>query len=156
MTIAPSTPSTSRVAVAMAALVALLSACASAGGDDSLASAGLEVGTSWVLTSMTVDGAEMALIDASSVTLQRTEEGISGTSACNQYGTDSQSVTDQMDEPDLVFPPMFSTMMVCMEPGVMELETAYLDAMAKAADIAGEGDSLVISGPNATMRFEPA
>lgn len=148
---------TGRVAIALATLLAVVvSACAGTGDDDPVANAGLEVGTSWVLTSMTVDGAQVALIEASPVTLERTEEGISGTSACNQYGTGSQAITDRQDQPGLVFPPMFSTMMACMEPGVMELEAAYLDAMAKATSITSDGDALVISGPTATMRFAPA
>lgn len=121
------------------------------GGD--LATAGLEVGTSWVLTSFVVDDQEVDLVDDAPITLRRTEQGIEGSSGCNTYGADGQ----QLDgDGDRLFPPVYVTEMACMDEQVMQLETTYLDALAEVDGAASEDGMLVLSSGRATMGFEPA
>lgn len=127
-------------------------ATTAAGADGDLAMAGLEVGTSWVLTSFVVDDQDVDLVDDAPITLHRTEQGIEGSSGCNTYGADGQ----QLDgDGDVVFPPLYVTEMACMDEQVMQLETTYLDALAEVDGVASEDGMLVLSSDRATLRFEP-
>jgi heat shock protein HslJ len=104
--------------------------------------------STWELTSGTVGGEDLVLVDGSPVTLTVTDGQASGRSACNNYFgelvVDGSSVT----------PGMFgSTEMACMEEGVMELEAAYLGAMQTVTGVAVEGEELVLTGDDVELRF---
>jgi heat shock protein HslJ len=104
--------------------------------------------TTWELTSGTVDGEDLVLVDGAPVTLTVTDGQAAGRSACNNYFgelvVDGSSVT----------PGVFgSTEMACMEDGVMELEAAYLGAMQTVTGVAVEGEELVLTGEGVELRF---
>ena len=142
--------------VAVAVVVAGCGTDPGAGTDpsaDPLAAAGLEVDTSWVLTSFLLTDEEVALLDGSPITLARTEQGIEGTSGCNQYGADGQQL---VGDGGRLFPPLYVTEMACLDPGVMELETTYLGALADVTTATSEAGTLVLSGDGATLRFDRA
>jgi heat shock protein HslJ len=126
---------------------------ATASGADVLASAGLEVGTSWVLTSLVVDDEEVALVDGSPITLERTEQGIDGSAGCNRYGADGQQLGGGDGR---LFPPVYVTEMACLDDAVMQVESTYLQALAEVDGAAGEDGALVLSSDRSTLRFEPA
>lgn len=94
----------------------VLQACAPSGG------VSLE-GTTWNLQS--IGGS--SLVEDTAITLTF-EDGQAGGSACNSYGA---SYTVKGDK--LTFDQIMMTEMYCVEPeGVMEQESGYLDALARA------------------------
>ncbi len=133
-------PATRRPLGALAALaaVALLGAC----------SGGPDVDGSWHLAAGTVDGSELALVDASPVTLTVDGTSVSGTAACNTYFGDVD-VADgwRPGEPG-------RTEKGC-DADLMALETAYLGALGRVTAADRDGDDLVLTGDAVKLRFEP-
>ncbi len=110
----------------------------------------------WMLTDGTADGTPLALSATHPIrlTLTReggtpTQQGLSGTSACNSYfgsisvDVDAASVSN-----------LGSAMMACAGQGVMELESAYLAALPRVvtADRSARGLSLPQAAPESTDR----
>jgi putative lipoprotein len=81
----------------------------------------------WFLSALTLDGQVIDIpAGQQKMTLQfETETKANGTGGCNSFGADYQASKDGK----LSFGPIMSTMMAC-ENG-MQLETAYLQALAK-------------------------
>ncbi len=97
----------------------LLAAC---GGGANLASL---AGTAWVLEQ--ING--QLIVDNTIPTLTFGEDGqASGHGSCNGFGG-----TYEVKNGKLTFESLMSTMMACLEPGVMEQEAAYLQALQSAA-----------------------
>ncbi len=88
-----------------------LAGCAAAGGEDPLD------GTSWQLTAM--DGA--APLAGRPITLVFEGGALHGSAGCNGY-----SGSYVVDQGELTISDLFSTLMACLEPGVMEQESSYL------------------------------
>jgi heat shock protein HslJ len=78
-------------------------------------------------------------VSGTSVTLNFDAEAIGGNSGCNVYGGSFELVDGR-----LVISDIFSTMMACMEEGVMEQEAAFHQALrdAVAFNVSGDGQSL--------------
>ncbi len=98
---------------------ALLTACGSATPPVSSPPISLS-GTSWALVE--ING--QPVIENSLPTLIIDGNSVGGNASCNSFGGDFSQEGDR-----LRFGPLFSTMMACLEPGLMEQETAYLQAL---------------------------
>lgn len=116
---------------------------APAGGDDD------PIGdTDWVLTAGEVDGAPLTLLETHAVTLVRTDDGIGGTAACNNYGG---AVT--FDGSTVTVGDLFRTEMACEPPAAMDLESAYLAALVRVDTVAVDGAGLTLSGDGVTLTY---
>lgn len=94
-------------------------------------------GTSWVLEEMN----GQPIVENTTPTLSfRNEKESGGNASCNSFGGNYQAQNGQ-----LTFGSLISTLMACLEPGVMEQESAYLAALQSAAAYRVEGGKLFIS-----------
>lgn len=85
------------------------------------------------------------------VTLSFADGRVSGNSGCNNYGGDATATGDSLRVSAIM-----STKMACLEPGVMETEMTYLQALQGAERWAVGGDGqLVISGAKGEIRLTP-
>jgi len=104
--------------------------------------------TEWVLTDAEVDGAPLTLLDTHPITLARTDDGIGGIAACNNYGG---AIT--IEGSTVTFDDLFQTMMACEPPEAMELESAYTAALARVDTATADGAGLTLSGDGVTLTF---
>jgi heat shock protein HslJ len=119
------------------ALLLLLAGCAGAGTADAGPLAG-----EWVL----VDG--VPTVDGYPITLRVEDGALSGTAACNGYGGDVAVSGDRVSVGGIS-----ATEMGCPDPGVHESEAAYLAALQAVERAVRTDDELVLTGPEATLRF---
>lgn len=103
----------------------------------------------WQLVSGNIGGRSLPLVEGHPITLQVEGTNASGSSACNQYGG---SVT--IDGSNILFGDLVSTLMGC-EADVMAAETAYTNALRQVDTISFDGDDLILTGPNADLKFTP-
>lgn len=103
----------------------------------------------WVLESGTVDGDALALVVDAPVTLIVDEGQVGGSSACNRY---SGPITVDGDSVELG-PGLAVTEMACLDPGVMELEAAYLAAIGRVDTATRADDRLVLAGEGVELTF---
>jgi heat shock protein HslJ len=133
-----------RVAVGSLLVGAILASC----GEDRLPMANPFGKGTWRLAEAVVDGAALGLVATHPVTLRSDGDSVGGISACNHYGgrlrLSGGSVT--IDE-------IFMTEMACLDEGVMEMESAYLDALGRVDAVSLEDDHLVLAGDGVTLRF---
>jgi heat shock protein HslJ len=138
-----------RALAAAAGAALLLSACGGApSGEpgDPPSPAG-----SWQLASGSGPEGTIEPLDTHPVTLSFEEEGrIGGTAACNSYGGEVSIDGDRLEVAELS-----QTEMACEPPSVMEVEAAYLGALARVDRFREEGDRLVLEGPDVELVFEP-
>lgn len=126
----------------------LLAACGSAGAPTpSPSDEAFDPEGSWQLTSGRAGGAEIPIVEDHPITLTIEGSEIGGTSACNTYGGRLTVTDGRLEITDLGM-----TMMGCEEP-VMAAEGAYASALAGVESIGGEGDELVLRGPDVELRF---
>ncbi len=124
-------------------LTFLLTACAGNTTPDSLSD------TAWVLEQIN----NQPIVETTLPTIFFGADGqASGHGSCNNFGG-----TYEAKDGKLTFGPLFSTMMACLEPGVMEQEMAYLEAIQSAAAYRVEGGQLLILDAAGTisLRFIP-
>ncbi len=130
------------------AIALLLTACGSAGtaptAPPSATGAGeLDLDGTWQLTA----GTDVPIVDDYPITLTFTGSEVGGTSACNEYGGRVARAGGTFSIGELG-----GTDMAC-KGDVMAAEAAYLAALREVAAIAREGEELVLSGPDAELRF---
>jgi heat shock protein HslJ len=132
----------------MAMILALLVAGCSAGGSPS-SSVGGPAGLigSWVLVEGTGPGGDAVIVDGFRITLEIEGAEVGGTSACNHYFGRLAAVGDALRVDELG-----GTEMAC-EPAVMASESAYLAALSAVTRWARDGDTLVLSGPSASLSY---
>jgi heat shock protein HslJ len=104
----------------------------------------------WMLIHGTVDGSRLMLIDTHAVTVALTPEGLGGTSACNSYFGSISA-----DGDTLVVSDLGSTMMACVDEGVMDLESAFLGAMQRVTAATRSGGGLSLTGDGVVLEFTP-
>jgi len=99
-------------------------------------------GTKWVLVAMGEEGDLKAALDIKDVTLNFTDsDSLGGNAGCNSYSGKYESTTKgKLDVSDIV-----STMMLCMQPGLMAQEHTFLDNLDEAESYIVVGDELRIS-----------
>jgi heat shock protein HslJ len=94
-------------------------------------------GTRWQLQSMSGE----PVVPGSTVTLQFDPDNVAGGNAgCNHYGGDYT-----LEGSTLEFEDLFSTMMYCMEEGIMDQEMAFLEALRTAESVSVENDGMTIT-----------
>jgi heat shock protein HslJ len=123
---------TVRALAALAFIIALtfvLAACSDSGANDLR-------GKAWELASLSGNG----LLPGTAITIEFTDEGVSGSAGCNHYGG-----SYQVSGNSLTFSDLFWTEMACPEPsGILEQEGAYLAALNDANSYQLASDQLVI------------
>lgn len=102
----------------------------------------------WTLTGGTVDGVELVTLADAPITLTVADGRASGTSACNTYGADLT-----VDGSTVAVGMVVATEMACMGEGVMELEGAYLGALARATSVSSSDGVVELSGDGVVLRF---
>lgn len=110
----------------------------------------------WTLTEGHGPRGEVPLVDGYRISLfirdhpgPRKAALLAGTAACNDY-----SGRDDLNDGAVMWKDGFgATEMGCARP-VLESETAYFDALLAVDAIARDGDTLVLSGDDAHLRFE--
>lgn len=103
----------------------------------------------WELEQGTFDGDEVPIAPTHPVTLSISDQGFGG-QVCNQYGFVPPEPGDDS------FPEIFSTMMLCTEPVVMDSEAMYLEALRRFESARIEAGRLVIEGDGSQLVFRPA
>lgn len=81
-------------------------------------------GTTWSLASLN----GQPVVDGSQASLEFTDGQASGNGSCNGFGGEYVQ-----DGDSLTFGPIVSTLMACLEPGIMEQESAYFTALTATA-----------------------
>ncbi len=99
------------------------------------------VGTKWVLDSYSTGGdAISSVIAGTTVTVTFGPDGnVGGNAGCNHYGGDYT-----LDGENLSVSSLFSTLMYCETPGVMDQESAYLAHLANVSSYRVAGDRLIL------------
>ena len=86
-------------------------------------------GTSWRVTGYNDGRGVTSLVLGSEITATFDGENVAGSAGCNSY-----TASYTLDGDEITVGPAVSTRMACMEPeGVMEQESAYLEALSAAA-----------------------
>ena len=100
-------------------------------------------GTAWVLESIKTSGNLTPALAIKDVTLVFADNGkVGGSAGCNSYsGSYESTVMGSLSVTDII-----STMMLCMQPGLMAQEHDFLDALRYAEEYEVEGGKLRISG----------
>ena len=127
-------------------LLVALSACA--GPDEVPRPTPEPIDGSWQLTSGTLDGGEIPILDEHRITLTSRGAEIGGISACNHYGARIGAEGGgriRIEETG-------ATEMAC-EPRVMESEAAYGEALRRVTSLERDGDELVASGDGVELIF---
>jgi heat shock protein HslJ len=106
-------------------------------------------GTTWVLESGTLEGADIPIVDDHPVTLTFDETGAGGTAACNTYFAGGW----EMAPPEISFSDLGQTMMACEPEEVMDSETKYLQAMALVDGFTATNDTLTLTGDGVELVF---
>ena len=125
----------------------VLGACDTSAPDPSGAGP-VDVTGHWQMTSGTIDGVVLAVLDDAPITLSVTGTQISGRAACNQYGGE---VTVEDGRPRFSLTSI--TEMACPEPA-MAAEAAFTAALPRVVDAARDGDRLTLSGPGVELAFD--
>ncbi|MBN1153226.1 MAG: META domain-containing protein [Dehalococcoidia bacterium] len=109
-------------------------------------------GTSWRLESLGRTGELVPALTTTEVTLDFTEDGrASGSAGCNRYfGQYSSDETGVLSVSGLG-----STKMFCHEPGVMQQEQDYLNALGAASRYEVRDSQLHITGDDTELVFTP-
>ena len=135
-----------RALVLAIALTTVLAACADPGEEG----ASDPTTDSWVLEAGTLDGADISIVEEFPITLifDEPEKTAGGTSACNQwFGSYTLSGNE------LTFTDIGQTMMACVDEGVMDSETAFLEAMGLVELFTVEDGQLNLSGVDVDLLF---
>lgn len=102
-------------------------------------------GHSWTLTRLVVDGNETILSSANPITLsfEAQDHTLSGSSGCNTYGA-SYTLTGAQ----IHITGMRTTLMLCEDVDVMDLEATYTQALQRVDSVRIDGDTLTLEGDN--------
>ncbi|MFZ0014602.1 MAG: META domain-containing protein [Acidimicrobiia bacterium] len=128
-----------RVIVLLVAMVAV-SACLGSDFADS-------VEGPWQLTSGTVDGEEIPIIDSHPITITFDDDQVSGTASCNGYGG-----TFDLDGSSISLGNLAMTEMACFPEETMEAEQMYAGALIRVDNVSVDGD-LTLTGPGVELVF---
>jgi heat shock protein HslJ len=108
-------------------------------------------GPVWQLVEYGPAGALTAVLPDTTITLNFDEEGqLFGSAGCNNY-----SGSYELDGRSLNIGPLASTRMACLEDGVMEQESAFLEALQAAHSISLIEDRLTITYAGGELHFVP-
>ena len=128
-------------------LTVVVGACA-AGASDPGGAEPVDVTGDWQMSSGTIDGVALAVVEDAPVTLSVAGTQISGRSACNHYGGE---IVFQEGRPRFVL--TSTTQMACAEP-VMAVEAAFSAVLPRVVGAARDGDRLTLTGPGVELLFD--
>jgi heat shock protein HslJ len=122
--------------------ILLLSSCASGQANEVMEtdSASNLINTRWELVSYGETGSETPVLENAVVTLDfvdATQAG--GDSGCNTFSTQYEIMDGSIE-----FTQIIRTEMACMEEGVMDQESAFLNALQNTSEYEWTGDKLTI------------
>jgi heat shock protein HslJ len=103
---------------------------------------------SWQMTTGTVDGEEIPLLDSHPITITIEGDQVSGTAACNGYGG-----TFELDGSEIAFGGLAMTEMACIPEQTMEAEAMFVTAISRV-DIVAIDDLMTLSGDGVELVFE--
>lgn len=96
--------------------------------------------TVWELVAFREGGTESPVIEGSRVSLEIDENGQAGGSGgCNSYGGQAK-----IEANNISFSEIHSTLMACLDDGVMEQETRFYQALENSREFELDGDRLTI------------
>ncbi|OGN89718.1 MAG: hypothetical protein A2Y88_05140 [Chloroflexi bacterium RBG_13_48_10] len=124
------------LSIVMISLILVTTACSSllSGGEE------LTIPSQWKLMSFSRAGDEITVVEGSTVTLEFGADGqLGGTGGCNGFGALYEVKNDM-----LIIKEIVSTLMACMDDGIMEQETQYFSALQSATKYEISGDHLTI------------
>jgi heat shock protein HslJ len=127
-------------------LALLIAACADPGEQ----AAADPTTKAWTLQAGTLDGVDIPIIEGFPITLifDQPEGTAGGKAACNQWFAGYT-----LSGNELTFTDIGQTMMACVDEGVMDSETAFLDALALVEIFTMEGDQLNLAGEGVDLLF---
>lgn len=133
----------------VAGLVSTLSGCTLFGLGD-----GASMQGDWVLVA--ADDADGAFdLTPADVTLSVDGAAISGTAACNRYGSTVVGQIGDSDEQPVRFEGLFQTEMACSDARVMQLEARYLTALGQIdSGLRLDADTMVLLGDDVRLEFD--
>ena len=102
----------------------------------------------WLLVDATIDGNDLELNDLYDVTMNVAGSDIGGRAACNSYFG-----TAEINGNAFSVAGVGQTEMGCEAP-IMELESAYVQALVRVSSASRSGDSLQLSGESITMSYK--
>lgn len=103
---------------------------------------------SWQMTSGTVNGEEIPLLDSHPITITFDGDRVTGTASCNSYGGDFELSGSQIR-----FENVAMTEMGCFPVEAMVAEAMYADAITRVQSVSLEGD-LTLKGDGVQLAFE--
>jgi heat shock protein HslJ len=103
---------------------------------------------SWQLTSGTVDGEGIPLLDSHPVTIAFEGNQVSGTAACNGY-----SGTFDLDGSEIAISGLAMTEMACVPEEIMETEAMFATSISRVETVA-INDHMTLSGEGVELVFE--
>ncbi|KLK87627.1 hypothetical protein SZ63_10025 [Methanoculleus sediminis] len=100
------------------------------------------VGTDWVLEAHSTGGdAVSSVIAGTTISAKFAADGkVAGNAGCNHYGGDYR-----LDGTSLSVSSLYSTLMYCETPGVMDQEAAFMGHLANVSSYRTEGDRLILT-----------
>lgn len=128
-------------------LLLLLFLAGCAGSAAPSPSSDVAIDGSWQLISGRTAAGEVPIIPGWPVTLTIEGTAVAGTAACNSYAGRLVGASGRLS-----FDELGMTAMGC-EPDVMASESAYAAALERIDEIGRDGEELVLSGPDAELRF---
>jgi heat shock protein HslJ len=133
--------------LATVVMTVVLGACDASSPDPSGAGS-VDVTGAWQMSSGTIDGVVLAVVDDAPVTLTVKGTQISGRAACNHYGGE---VVVEDGRPRFSLTSM--TAMACADP-VMAAEAAFTAALPRVVGAARDDDRLTLTGPGVELLFD--
>lgn len=101
----------------------------------------------WQLTSGSIDGQEIAIIEDHPISIVFDRDQVSGTASCNGYGG-----TFGLDGASISFGNLAMTEMACLPEETMVAEQLYASALTVVDTVELDGD-LALKGPNVELIF---
>lgn len=102
-------------------------------------------GATWILVSGS------PIVDGYPITFSVDGDQFGGTAACNGYGG-----TITRSDDSIVLSEIFQTLMACMDTGVMEAESAFIEALGAVTDWSIVDGQLHLEGPGEPLVFDAA
>jgi heat shock protein HslJ len=102
---------------------------------------------SWQLSSGTVDGEPIPILDSHPISIVFDGEQVSGTASCNGYGG-----SYELSGSAISFGNLAMTEMACDPPETMEAEGRYAQGLTAVTTVAIDGD-LILTGPDVELIF---
>ena len=108
-------------------------------------------GSQWQLSTYGQETALTAALPDAPVTIQFEGDQVSGSASCNSYGG-----SYQVDGDTLILGEIPSTLMACLDAGVMEQEQAFLNALRSVSTYKIDGNTLTIHYAEGVLTFTRA